>query len=89
MFSTKINEPLKKRLMNSIFNQLLNVKGAVVEDARIVGSPLRPVPALEIRARPRKGMLRCPGAADAGTATIAAAGGVVGGIRTSAASGPS
>jgi len=46
--------------MNSIFNQLLNVKGAVVEDARIVGSPLRPVPALEIRARPRKGMLRCP-----------------------------
>ena len=41
MFSTKINEPLKKRLMNSIFNQLLNVKGAVVEDARIVGSPLR------------------------------------------------
>ena len=60
MFSTKINEPLKKRLMNSIFNQLLNVKGAVVEDARIVGSPLRPVPALEIRARPRKGMLRCP-----------------------------
>lgn len=60
MFSTKINEPLKKRLMNSIFNQLLNVKGAVVEDARIVGSPLRPVPALGIRARPRKGMLRCP-----------------------------
>ena len=60
MFSTKISEPLKKRLMNRIFNQLLNVKGVVVEDARIVDSPLRPVPALEIRARPRKGMLRCP-----------------------------
>ncbi|WP_287544733.1 transposase [Bifidobacterium sp.] len=45
--------------MNRIFNQLLNVKGTVVEDARIVDSPLRPVPVLEIRVRPRKGMLRC------------------------------
>ncbi|KFI52480.1 ISL3 family transposase [Bifidobacterium biavatii] len=45
--------------MNSIFNQLLNVKGTVVEDARIVDSPLRPVPVLEIRVRPRKGLLRC------------------------------
>ena len=45
--------------MNSIFNQLLNVKGTVVETARIVDSPLRPAPVLEIRVRPRKGMLRC------------------------------
>lgn len=45
--------------MNSIFNQLLNVKGTVVEDARIVDSPLRSVPVLEIRVRPRKGMLKC------------------------------
>lgn len=27
--------------MSSIFNQLLNVKGTVVEDVRIVDSPLR------------------------------------------------
>ena len=46
--------------MDSICNQLLNVKGMVVEDARIVDSPLRPVPVLEIRVRPRKGMPRCP-----------------------------
>ena len=30
--------------MSSIFNQLLNVKGTVVEDVRIVDSPLRPEP---------------------------------------------
>ena len=42
--------------MNSIFKQLLNVKNTVVEDARIVDSPLRPVAVLEIRVRPRKGM---------------------------------
>ena len=45
--------------MSSIFNQLLNVKGTVVEDARIADSPLRPEPVLEIRVRPRAGMLRC------------------------------
>lgn len=45
--------------MNSIFNQLLNVKGMVVEDARIVDSPLRSTPVLEIRVRPRRGILRC------------------------------
>ncbi|WP_219070783.1 MULTISPECIES: ISL3 family transposase [Bifidobacterium] len=45
--------------MNSIFNQLLNVKNMVVETVRIVDSPLRPTPVLEIRVRPRKGMLRC------------------------------
>ena len=45
--------------MNSIFKQLLNVKGMIVEDARIVDSPLRPEPVLEIRVRPRRGMLRC------------------------------
>lgn len=35
--------------MSRIFNQLLNVKGTVVEDARIADSPLRPEPVLEIR----------------------------------------
>ena len=45
--------------MNSIFNQLLNVKGMVVEDARIVDSPLRPEPVLEIRVRPRAGARGC------------------------------
>ena len=45
--------------MNSIFNQLLNVKGVVVETVRIVDSPLRPEPVLEVRVRPRKGILRC------------------------------
>lgn len=45
--------------MSSIFNQLLNVKGTVVEDARVADSPLRPEPVLEIRVRPRAGMLRC------------------------------
>ena len=59
MFIDQEKTTTKKRLMNRIFNQLLNVKGTVVEDARIVDSPLRPVPVLEIRVRPRKGMLRC------------------------------
>ena len=45
--------------MDGICNQLLNVKGMVVEDACIVDSPLRPVPVLEVRPRPRRGMLRC------------------------------
>ena len=45
--------------MDGICNRLLNVKGMVVEDACIVDSPLRPVPVLEIRPRPRRGMLRC------------------------------
>ena len=44
--------------MNSMFNQLLNVKGTVVEGVRIADSPLRPEPVLEIRVRPRRGMLR-------------------------------
>ena len=45
--------------MNGIFKQLLNVKGTVVEDVRITDSPLRSGPVLEIRVRPREGMLRC------------------------------
>lgn len=45
--------------MNGIFKQLLNVKGTVVEDVRITDSPLRSGPVLEIRVRPRGGMLRC------------------------------
>lgn len=56
--------------MNSMFNQLLNVKGTVVEGVRIADSPLRPEPVLEIRVRPRGGMLRCSRAANAGTAMI-------------------
>ncbi|OQM59384.1 transposase, partial [Bifidobacterium longum] len=45
--------------MDGICNRLLNVKGMVVEDACIVDSPLRPVSVLEVRVRPRRGMLRC------------------------------
>ena len=45
--------------VNGIFKQLLNVKGTVVEDVRITDSPLRSGPVLEIRVRPRGGMLRC------------------------------
>ena len=56
--TTKKNAP-EKRLTDSIFNRLPNVKGTVVEDARIADSPLRPGPVPEIRVRPRKGMLRC------------------------------
>ena len=46
--------------MSSIFNQLLNVKGTVVEDVRIVDSPLRPEPVLEVRVRPRAGAQMLP-----------------------------
>ena len=42
-----------------MFNRLLNVKDTVVEDARIVDSPLRPEPVLEVRVRPRAGAPRC------------------------------
>ncbi|PST46383.1 ISL3 family transposase, partial [Bifidobacterium callitrichos] len=49
----------EKRLNKSLFTRLLNVKGMVVEDARITDSPLRPEPVLEVRVRPRAGMLRC------------------------------
>ncbi|WP_107044974.1 transposase, partial [Bifidobacterium callitrichos] len=45
--------------MNSIFKQLLNVKGMVVENVRIVDGPMRPEPVLEVRVRPRAGKLRC------------------------------
>ncbi|OZG59251.1 transposase, partial [Bifidobacterium myosotis] len=45
--------------MNSIFKQLLNVKGMVVENVCIVDGPMRPEPVLEVRVRPRAGMLRC------------------------------
>lgn len=59
MFIDQEKHVSKKRPMNRIFKQLLNVKNVVVEDARIVDSSLRPVPVLEIRVRPRAGMLRC------------------------------
>ena len=49
----------EERLSKSSFTRLPNVKGTVAEDARITDSPLRPEPALEIRVRPRRGMLRC------------------------------
>ena len=60
MFIDREKHTTAKRLMDGICNQLLNVKGMVVEDACIVDSPLRPVSVLEVRVRPRKGMPRCP-----------------------------
>ena len=58
--STKKNVlPGGRRLMNGIFKQLLNVKGTGVEDVRITDSALRSGPVLDIRVRPRGGMLRC------------------------------
>ena len=60
----------EERLSKSSFTRLPNVKGTVAEDARITDSPLRSGPVLEIRVRPRGGMLRCSRAANAGTAMI-------------------
>lgn len=48
-----------KRLMNGIFKRLLNVKGMVVESARIVDGPLRPEPVLEVYVRAGKAAPRC------------------------------
>ena len=48
MFSTKKNTT-EMPLMNSIFKQLLYVKGMVVESVRIVDGPMRPEPVLEVR----------------------------------------
>ena len=59
MFIDQDKHTPEKRPTDSIFKRLLNVNGLVVEDARISDSPLRPEPVLEIRVRPRKGMLRC------------------------------
>ena len=60
----------EERLGKSPFTGLPNVKGTVAEDARITDSPPRSEPVLEIRVRPRGGMLRCSRAANAGTAMI-------------------
>ena len=49
----------EERLSKSLFAGLPNVKSTVAEDARITDSPLRSEPVLEIRVRPRRGMLRC------------------------------
>ena len=49
----------EERLGKSPFTGLPNVKGTVAEDARITDSPPRSEPVLEIRVRPRAGMLRC------------------------------
>ena len=49
----------EERLSKSSFTGLPNVKGTVAEDARITDSPPRSEPVLEIRVRPRAGMLRC------------------------------
>ncbi|MCH4837701.1 hypothetical protein [Bifidobacterium longum] len=68
--------------MNRIFNRLLNVKGTVVEDARIADSPLRSEPVLEIRCSD------APDAANAGTVMTKAAARAVGGIRRSEDAGP-
>ncbi|KFI96903.1 hypothetical protein [Bifidobacterium stellenboschense] len=73
--------------MNSIFNQLLNVKNTVVETVRIVDSPLRPTPVLEIRVRPRRGPMLPLRAETPWIDREAAC--VAGGIRTSAAGGSS
>jgi len=73
--------------MDGICNRLLNVKGMVVEDACIVDSPLRPVPVLEIRPRPRGACSGAPDAADAVMVTTGAAACVAGDTRTSAAGG--
>ena len=45
--------------MNGIFKRLLNVKGMVVESARIVDGPLRPEPVLEVHVRAGKAAPRC------------------------------
>ena len=45
--------------MNGIFKRLLNVKGMVVESARIVDGPLRPEPVLEVYVRAGKAAPRC------------------------------
>ena len=49
----------EERLSKSLFAGLPNVKGMVAEDVRITDSPLCSEPVLEIRVRPRRGMLRC------------------------------
>ena len=45
--------------MIRLLNQLLNLNGTLLKGVRIADSPLRPEPVLEIRVRPRRGMLRC------------------------------
>ena len=60
----------QKRLMNRHIQPASQRQRHGVEDARIADSPLRPEPVLEIRVRPRGGMLRCSRAANAGTAMI-------------------
>ena len=75
----------EERLSKSLFAGLPNVKGTVAEDARITDSPPRSEPVLEIRVRPRRGMLRCSQCGrrrrghDQGGACVAGA------VRTSAA----
>ena len=75
----------EERLGKSPFTGLPNVKGMVAEDVRITDSPLCSEPVLEIRVRPRRGMLRCSQCGrrrrghDQGGACVAGA------VRTSAA----
>ena len=75
----------EERLSKSLFAGLPNVKGMVAEDVRITDSPLCSDPVLEIRVRPRRGMLRCSQCGrrrrghDQGGACVAGA------VRTSAA----
>ncbi|MFQ8985127.1 transposase family protein [Bifidobacterium longum] len=74
--------------MNSIFNQLLNVKNTVVEDACIVDSPLRSEPVLEVRVRPRAGACSDAPAAGGGAAGMTRAAACGAGVaRISAAGG--
>ena len=60
--------------MNSMFKRLLNVKGRVVEDVRIVDEPMRPQPVLEVRFTRARACSDAPAAADVGAATTAAMG---------------
>ena len=71
--------------MNSIFNQLLNVKGVVVETVRIVDSPLRPEPGSCAPAQGHAPMLTA--VADVVMVTTKVAACVVGVIGISAAGG--
>ena len=76
---------MKVVVSKSLFAGLPNVKGMVAEDVRITDSPLCSEPVLEIRVRPRRGMLRCSQCGrrrrghDQGGACVAGA------VRTSAA----
>ena len=73
--------------MNSIFNQLLNVKGVVVETVRIVDSPCAPSPCSRFACARARAYSDAPAVANVVMVTTKVAACVVGGIRISAAGG--